>query len=263
MGENLTPVLVFGDDGSQGADVAWLWVNEQQWPGWRIEVISVTPAPAGRPPSEEQASLQPWQPPAPRRYFGTDVAEVAHLTATADPRAVLGRCTDASLVVIGPRGRGFFKSLRLGSAAEWLLQCPPAPLLIARSGRPMRRLLVCIDGSTHAWRAAQACAALPLTAGAEVTVLTVAYGGASADVAGAADLFTAAGATVDVVEMSPDPLELFYSVRDTVLDVANERRSDLVVMGTRGNSEWPTLRIGSTASAVTRYAHASVLLAHA
>lgn len=265
MGDDDTRVLVFGDDGSQGADVAWLWINEQPWPAWRIEVVTVQPNPEVRPPSPEAARLHPWDPPAPRRYFGDDVAEVVHLTATADPRAVLGRRSDASLIVIGPRGRGFFKSLRLGSAAEWLLQCPPAPLLIARSGRPMRRVLVTIDGSAHAWRAAQVVAGLPLLAGAEVTVLTVGYTGAPVpdDVAGAVELCQGAGATVDVVEMTPDPLELFYNVRDTVLDVAAEREADLIVMGTRGTSEWPTLRIGSTASAVTRYAQASVLLAHA
>ena len=28
-----TPRLVFGDDGSPSADVAWLWVNDHPWPG--------------------------------------------------------------------------------------------------------------------------------------------------------------------------------------------------------------------------------------
>ena len=42
-------LLVFGDDGSSGADVAWLWVNEQVWPGWRIEVVAVEPAIGVRP----------------------------------------------------------------------------------------------------------------------------------------------------------------------------------------------------------------------
>lgn len=259
-------VLVFGDDGSAGADVAWLWVNEQPWPQWRIEVVSVTPAIGGPPPTPAEAELRPWEPEQPRTYHRGDAEEVVNLTAHADPRAVLGRRSDASLVVIGARGRGFFKALRLGSAAEWLLQCPPAPLVIARSGRPARRLLVCIDGSVHAWRAAQVAAALPLAAGADVVVLSVGYAASPspADVVQAAALFEQAGAaSVEVVELTPDPLELFYSVRDTVLDVASQRQSDLIVMGIRGNSDWPSLRIGSTASAVSRYANASVLLVHA
>ena len=97
---------------------------------------------------------------------------MAQPDSSADPRRA-GRTADADLLVIGARGRGLFKSLRLGSAAEWLLQCPPAPLLIARTGRPVRRVLVCVDGSVHAWRAVQTVAELPVLADAEVTVLTV------------------------------------------------------------------------------------------
>ncbi len=33
--------LVFGDDGSEAADVAWLWVNEHTWPDSQIEVVTV------------------------------------------------------------------------------------------------------------------------------------------------------------------------------------------------------------------------------
>lgn len=256
-------LLVFGDDGSSGADVAWLWVNEQVWPGWRIEVVAVEPA-IGVRPDPGAAVLREWSPESPREYLRGGVA-VAQLTARADPRAVLGARADADLLVIGARGRGLFKSLRLGSAAEWLLQCPPAPLLIARTGRPVRRVLVCVDGSVHAWRAVQTVAELPVLADAEVTVLTVGYRGGEVpdDVAGAVDLLTPLARAVDVVEMTQDPVDLFYSVRDTVLDMAADRGADLIVMGTRGTGNWSQLRIGSTASAVTRYATASVLLAHA
>lgn len=260
------PILVFGDDGSQGADVAWLWVNEQSWPDWRIEVLAVEPAVGGPVPTEEEATPHRWEPDVPRKYFADDVSGVENLTARADPRAVLGRRRDASLIVVGPRGRGFFKALRLGSVAEWLLQCPPAPMVLARSGRPVKRILVCIDGSAHAWLAARTCAALPLAQGADVIVLTVGTSGVPAphDVERAAELFEAAGAaSVDVIEVMPDPLQLFFNVRDVVIDLAKERAVDLIAMGTRGQSDWQSLRIGSTASSVTRYAEASMLLANA
>jgi len=259
------PVLVFGDDGSQGADVAWLWVNEQPWPGWRLEVVAVEPFVGGAVPSQEEATPHEWTPESPREYFAAD-AEVVHLTARADPRAVLGKRDDAALIVVGPRGRGFFKALRLGSVAEWLLQCPPAPLLLARSGRPVKRILVCIDGSAHAWLAARTCAAMPFAKGADVVVLTVGSSSVPVphDVARTVELFEAAGAdSVDVIEIMPDPLQLFFNVRDVVLDLAKDREADLIVMGTRGQSTWQSLRIGSTASAVTRYARASMLLANA
>ena len=33
-------LLVLGDAGSTGADVAWLWVCNHRWPGWRAEVVT-------------------------------------------------------------------------------------------------------------------------------------------------------------------------------------------------------------------------------
>jgi nucleotide-binding universal stress UspA family protein len=80
----------------------------------------------------------------------------------------------------------------------------------------------------------------------------------------AVELFEEAGAaSVDVIEVMPDPLQLFFNVRDVVIDLAKGRGVDLIVMGTRGQSDWQALRIGSTASSVTRYAEASMLLANA
>ena len=32
--------VVFGDDSSLAADIAWLFINSQRWPGWRLEVIA-------------------------------------------------------------------------------------------------------------------------------------------------------------------------------------------------------------------------------
>ena len=39
----MTRRLVFGDDQSQAADVAWLWINCHDWPGWQIEAVTATP----------------------------------------------------------------------------------------------------------------------------------------------------------------------------------------------------------------------------
>jgi hypothetical protein len=42
------------------------------------------------------------------------------------------------------------KALNIGSTVESLLQCPNTPLLIARQSARMERILVCVDGSSHA-----------------------------------------------------------------------------------------------------------------
>ncbi len=255
------PVLVFGDDGSTGADAAWLWVCKQRWPGWSVEVVTAAVPPIGPPPDPDAAMLHPWVPPTRRSAFAeSDVAEIAHLRAEADPRVVLGDMTGASLMVIGPRGDGVLEALHLGSTAEHLLHHPPAPLVLVRHSTTVRRVLVAVDGSAHARRAVEALAAMPWLDSVEtVAVLGVLAGddGEALDeeVRAAADLLPRDGIEALVCHARG-------SVPSTILDEARDRSADLVVLGTRGIGPIRRILAGSTASAVARLAPCSVLLAH-
>ena len=258
--------LTFADDGSAGADVAWLWLNNHAWPGWAVEVLTVHPVTAGPPTGPEAAQPRPWQPQHPRQLFAeAQVGEVAHLTAQGDPRAVLGARTGTDLLVIGPRGSGVWKHLHLGSTAEWLLQCPPSPLLIVRHARPTRQVLVCVDGSRHAGRAVQALAAMPWLDRADVTVLGVVEH--DRDPAPAVDAAVGAlvahAARVQSMVQQPGPLDVFVNVRVDIFSAIGQLAPDLVVLGTRGHTGLSRLRLGSTASAVAHHAPCSVLLARA
>lgn len=251
--------LVFGDDGSPGADVAWLWISEQHWPGWRVEILSAVPPPLGPPPGEEAAVPHPWDPPEPRVPFDeSGLEEVVHLRAEADPRYALARREDASLVVVGSTGTGLLKSLHLGSTAEYLLHLPPAPLVVAKHAAPVRSVVAAVDGSDHAQRAVEALAAMPWRERVErivlVTVREGPDGGEAVERAAAA----LGDATLEVVEKGPG-----HPVTRTVLDEVERTSCQLVVLGTRGRG--PILRAlaGSTATAVTRVVECSVLLAHA
>ena len=53
-----------------------------------------------------------------------------------DPTHTLTGLRDRDLLVVGPKGRGFRKTLHLGSVSEALVHNPPMPLVIARHGRP-------------------------------------------------------------------------------------------------------------------------------
>jgi len=123
---------------------------------------------------------------------------------------------------------------------------------------------VCIDGSTHAHRAAATLASLPLVAGLKVVVLSVGRAGGELpeDVGVSARRLRDAGAEVEILDRTPDPLEPFYDVRNMVLDVAADTGADLLVFGTRGLSTWKSLGVGSIASALARHAPMSVLMAH-
>lgn len=267
--KSTAPQLVFGDDGSAAADVVWLWINNHQWPGWRISVVTASKPPLAPSVGRERSTPHPWEPPTPRRLLaGGDDVQLEHLMAEADPRLVLDSFTDAALLAIGPRGAGLLKQLGLGSTAEWLISAhrPLAPLAVIRSARPTRTVLLCVDGSLHARRATKILARMPWIAGTAVTVLGVADGnpGIERGVDDAARLLTSQGMVeVDTHVVRAMPQVPTFDVRSTILKTIDARAPDLVVMGPRGLGGLRRAVLGSTASAVLRHAACSVLISPA
>ena len=251
--------LVFGDDGSDHADLAWRWIAAHSWPGWSVDVISALPPDGGT-----TTAPPPRVPPA--EGFADSVAPQV---VEGDPRvALLKASRDADLLVVGPRGRGLLKAMHLGSTSEWLIQAAPVPLVIARSDRPTARVVVAADGSVHSHAAAAAVAALPWSGQLEVLVVTVGdqrEGTAIADAA--ADILRESVASVHTRVLHPDSLPVFVRARDVLLDVIAEWGADLVALGSQGVTSWQSvaeagvLRAGSTASGVAAHSPCSVLIA--
>lgn len=247
--------MVFGDDGSISADVAWLWINAHRWPLWRLEVLTAVM------PDVHQASLgrahaHGWTPPHPRVAFAeSDLSDVVHLTIDADPRLAL--CRPAQLLVVGSRGPGLAKALHIGSTMEWLMTHPPAPMLVARHGRPTTTAIVCHDGSVHAQAATEALARMPWADQVVVTVVSVEDGrvDTAAAVADATRTLQAAGVAVtsEILPNGEPTLEL--------LTYLERHETDLVVLGTQGLTGVKRLRIGSTAGVLAHATAHSVLLA--
>jgi nucleotide-binding universal stress UspA family protein len=267
MGSNRT--LVFGDDLSSGSDLAWLFINRQTWPAWKLQVVTAVMPPIGPPRPANETTLHAWTPPRPRvDYAEANFERVEHLTAKGDPRVVL-RSADADLMVIGPRGPGLLKAIHLGSTAEWLLTNSRAPVLIARHGQPVRRALVCTDGSPHSVRATDVLAEMPWIGGVNVTVLAIADGRVDvvASTKHARKRLEAAGADVHTAS-GPEGTDGVLAVTGVasptslISHYVEESAPDLVVLGTRGLTGWKRLRLGSTAGAIARTTNASVLLAH-
>lgn len=249
-----TKLLVLGDDSSVSADVAWLWINCHEWSNWRLDVITAERSETFR-VGNEHAMLRPWEPTYPRTPFSeSKITDVTSLTGEIDPRLALSRPAD--LLVIGRRGKGLAKFLHLGSTAEWLMAHPPAPMLIARRGRPTLNAVVCADGSPHAALAAATFAALPWVDGIEVTIVTVDDG--TIDVERAfttiTDLFAATGARIARRDEVGQPTH-------ELLAAIEEMEPDLVVLGTRGLTGTKRVRVGSTASAIAHSVECSILLA--
>lgn len=250
-------LIVFGDDGSPGADVAWLWVCNHPWPGWRAEVVTATPPPFPPPSWEYRGDMVEWDSPHPRILVAqSGLASVRHLTGVYDPRVLLGERSDADLLVVGSRGLGHLRALLVGSTAEWLLHHPPAPLVIVRRAAPVRSVVACVDGSGHAQAAVEAFARLPWAKDTRVKVLTVYDGRVDVDAgqAGALKVLSAAGVTASAQEVRGKPTQV-------ILEELSETQPQLILLGTRGLTGWRRLRLGSTAAAVVRAADCSSLVA--
>ncbi len=257
------PIVVFGDDQSAHADRAWLWINNQRWPGWSVDVVTAVRERDDVMSGELPVRLSTWQPDSPRRAFAeTGIASVRHLRSTGDPARVLDSCRYASLVVVGPRGTNLLKNTFLGSTVDNLLRQPPAPLVIAKTSEPATRVLVCTDGSPNARRAVETFAGLPLAAHADhIGVIGVATTAMYDErdridkgVDTAADLLSA---------RNPEPIrvESEGDVAKALLDQVIALRTQLVVLGTRGLIGLRGIvRLGSTTNAVVRTAPCSVLV---
>lgn len=252
--------VLFGDDGSQAADLAWMWINAQTWGEWTIDVLTADPSRG----SDEAA--QPWTPTQPRVLLNPAAADsVQHLHAAADPRvAILETSKGRDVVVVGPRGNGLMKALHLGSTAEWLLHNPPGPLVIARHGRPVRHAVVTTDGSPDSLAAARALAGMPWIGDVDVEVISVEQTGTDpeAAAAAAAQLLEGHAKSVQARAIGPDRTEVFYHVRDLILEYLEKTQPDLLVQGTTGQSGWASLRAGSIASSLAMHAPCSVLVVH-
>lgn len=257
-------LLTFGDDHSPGSDLAWDWITSQPWPGWTADVVSVTdPAPElialfTHEPLHEHQPEQPRTAPP-----GAQLSGIHHLTTAADPRVVLCEKDNGDLTVVGARGRGPVASMVLGSTADWLMRCPSTPLVIAREGSPVRRILLCVDGSAHADAALAALLAMPWVGDCDVEVLAVFEGDDALRAAAqrAVDRLAQTGATVSVRVIEPDPEALTINARDRILEEVRATGPDLVVLGTAGRTGLSRLTVGSVAGAITHTSGCSVLLA--
>jgi nucleotide-binding universal stress UspA family protein len=249
------PTVLFGDDGSEAADRAFSFIDHQSWPGWRLHVLHAEAPPWGKPIPESEAAPHPWQPPHPRQVSGTAAfASVAHLLARVDPRiALMG---PAELVVVGPRGKSRLKPLELGSVSEWLLTHPPSPTLIARTGDTVAEVLLAHDSSASSKVAVRAYASLPWAPATRCSVVVVADHRADpkAAAADAEEVLAGAGIEFELVEREGAPTAAIAGEID-------RRRPQLAVLGTRGLTGLERFHLGSTASAITRSAPCSVLVA--
>ena len=257
----MTRRLVFGDDHSQAADVAWLWINSHDWPGWQIEALTAVPA-----GDVQESEVRAWEPRHPREVLRAGArTPVHHEQIIADPASALGALRDRDLLVIGPKGRGFRKILHVGSTCDALMNNSAMPLVIARHGVPTTRVLVCADGSADSVAAVEALRLMPWLGQVQVLVVSVPQPGLDAQQAiqSAADVLREAAPSARAEVLTPDALQLSVNPRAMLLEAADRWEADLIVLGTRGLSGVAAVRAGSIATSLASHAPCSVLMARA
>ncbi|MGH7322444.1 MAG: universal stress protein [Candidatus Rokuibacteriota bacterium] len=101
-----------------------------------------------------------------RRALGARAAGAEVRVTDGDAREEILRVADewdADLVVVGARGRGRIRGFLLGTVSQTVARDYPGPVLVVKGGtRPLRSVLVGLDGSDHALEAVRFLAALPL-----------------------------------------------------------------------------------------------------
>jgi nucleotide-binding universal stress UspA family protein len=294
--------VVVATDGSPAAQTAVDLVASLEWPpGSVIRVVTVldidriVPSPAGDLPLaigsfEEQA--QEYVDSVTRAAAsvvaapGLQTERASPLgrasTAIVDEAATLG----ADLIVVGSRGRGPWKTMLLGSDSAEVVDRARCPVLVARTPA-VTRVILAHDGSSGANAAEGILERWPVFSGLTVEVLGVVGPGEGLRSAPMTIvqarypqvieeqtrvLVAARGRHEEICREASTRLarsgrQTSWEVRDgdpakVVVDEAQARGADLIVMGTRGLTGFDRLRLGSVARNVLTHAHCSVLVVH-
>ncbi len=189
----------------------------------------------------------------------------------------------ADLIVLGSHGRGALGSAVLGSVAAEVVEYAATPVLVVRTSS-VGRLVLADDGSTAARAARGLLGRMPGFRGLPVRVVSVSerqpgwFGwlqpeapaeiqaleeAIQADLkehqsvaAASADDLSAAGLVAEGIAPVGDPAQ-------EVVRSAEAFSADLIVMGTRGQTGFERLLLGSVARKVLERAHCSVLVVRA
>jgi len=188
---------------------------------------------------------------------------------------------DASLLVVGSRGRAPWASILIGSTSRALAILSPVPVLVARTARAPIRVLAAVDGSPSSLAALRAFGALPQSEGCSVELFHVlpAHEWPTAPVGD--PIWEEMGRRLDVEMDERDdgldmlrrakallPVGIDSTVRQErghvgqlILARASAMNADLIVVGTEGMSGRRQPFFGSTAERILTQTHANVLIA--
>ena len=286
---------IIGTDGSPCAQVAMNLAAALPWPdGSELRVVAAVD------PMSLYGPFVGFAPGVGEFEVSLDNALEEVTKAAADQLRVQGRTTDykvvlgrpstvlrdaaremgADVILVGSRGHGSIASMVLGSVSAEVVDHAPCPVLVARGTR-LERILLAHYGSDNAFSAERKLRDWPIFHHAHVDVVSVADAAQTWDVMLSAEVGfppERRGALESesqqqhetIAESSSRRLVAeghqaetvvpFGDAAHQIISIAGQHGADLIVMGTRGNTGFKRLVLGSVARNVLTHAHCSVLV---
>lgn len=246
--------LLFATDGSRGASIAEDFLLSLPL-SCADEVAIVTSPTVSERESFALLARCRW------RFAARDVPTTTAMRS--GPPAQIAEATAieraSELIVVGSRGLGQWSGTLMGSIARALARDGVTPVLVVRARRDApRRVLVAIDGSADARAAVDLLAHLPLPMAARLRVLHVSVPDEDGQqveqvMAHARAVLGERIAEWDIVDRG--------HIGEEVLRHALHTSSDMIVLGTGGQTEGGGLLHSSIADHVLSHAHCAVLVA--
>lgn len=197
-------------------------------------------------------------------------------------RAIVDQAREfgAELIVVGSRGHSTMETMLLGSTSAEVVDHAPCPVLVAREPQ-IGSIILADDGSAGAQGAAACVASWPILAGIPVTVVSVAevaipWAGATPGIyeqvmesytesvdEARREFHEIARRRAEGLAQDGRPVQLEVREGDAAAEIvaaAGERKTDLIVIGTRGHTGLTRMLLGSVARKVLVHAPCSVLV---
>jgi len=174
------------------------------------------------------------------------------------------------LVVIGNRGESEVETFSLGSVADKITTHAPCSVLIVKNypvsipkGARISKILVAIDGSENAKKALKHAVQLASKLKADIALLNVQHSTLfqlKPSVTKEVGERILSEASNEVKEIKFDKKLEFGNPAETIINVAEKGKYDLIVVGKRGLSTVKRFFLGSVSDDVSHHAKCSVLI---
>lgn len=287
--ENAVTVML-AVDGSEHSDAAVSLLRDLPLPpGSQVQVVSVLTRRHTPGENEMQALLKQTSERLARAEINVGVELLSGHPAEELTRYANTRQPD--LLVVGAKGLHATLGVLLGGVAQQVVEYANRPVLVVRAPyRPLRKVMLLVDGSPCSTRAAEYLGGLPLPADAELRVLTVMQPLPLPDMmdqpwasqvmpsplpafrpddllaweeeerAEAERVVREASAVLEKRGKRVTGLLLRGNPAPEVLAYAREQEIDLIVAGSRGLSQVRGWLLGSLSRKLIHYAGCSVLI---